>query len=401
MLQQAREHRRHAARLGAAVARQGLEEAARLEIGQDHHRAAGVQQRLDRAGHGVLVVERHRGQRPGRRIARPVFLDRTDPPQLAGMGQHDALGAPGRARGVGQERHVLAARVGPIELLGLRHERRLVRLPARWRGIEGEARRDPGLLDHVDDERVAVGLDHRGAAAGILDDVGERIAAELDVERHRHDAGAHRAIHHLDELEPVVDRHRHAIARLEARVHDQVGEPVQPLLELAVGDLRSTRPAEIDHRDALGVAGDRLAAPVAEIVARGRSSRSLRSSAGNYRVAHAPAANRPRFTPITWRVTSDGPPLESAQGPGVGICGGGMEDDEQTARLADQPAQGDPVWRCRRHRRRGRAADHDPRGAAAPIPRRCCSSPRSRIPRRRRSTTASTRTSPPRPGSRW
>ncbi len=62
---------------------------------------------------------------------------------------------------------------GGSKLSGWAIKRRLVGLPAGRHRVEGEARGDPGLLDHVDDEGVAVRLDHRGAAAGILDDIGQ------------------------------------------------------------------------------------------------------------------------------------------------------------------------------------------------------------------------------------
>ena len=238
-----------------------------------------MQHRLDGTGHGVLVVERHGGERAGRGRARPVFLHRAHPPELAAMGQHHPLGAPGRARGVGQEGHRIGADLGRLEAVRLGHERSLVGLPAERHRVEGEARGDPGVLDHLGDGRVAGRLDHRGAAAGILDDIGQGLVAELGVERHRHDAGAHRAIHDLDELEAVVDRHRHAVAGLEPRRHDQVGETVEPLLQLAIGDDLLPIAAKVDHRDRVRIAGGRRAAPIAQIVVRVRH-RPSRSSAG-------------------------------------------------------------------------------------------------------------------------
>ena len=56
LLQQQREHRRHAARMGAAIAGERPQKPTRLEIWQQHDRAAGAQQRLDGAGHRILVI---------------------------------------------------------------------------------------------------------------------------------------------------------------------------------------------------------------------------------------------------------------------------------------------------------------------------------------------------------
>ena len=42
-----------------------------------------------------------------------------------------------------------------------------------------------------------------------------------------HDAGAHHAVHDLDELEAVADAHGHAVTGLEALRCQQRGDPVQ------------------------------------------------------------------------------------------------------------------------------------------------------------------------------
>ncbi len=77
----------------------------RIESVQDNEGATGEQKRFDRAGHRVLVIERHRNQSP------LALVDGEGPshdvavPDLTGVGQQHPLGFAGRPRGVGLETH--------------------------------------------------------------------------------------------------------------------------------------------------------------------------------------------------------------------------------------------------------------------------------------------------------
>ena len=86
--------------------------------GQDHHRAAGLQQRLDRPEHRVLVVKGNGDQRPLPGFDRPVLLRAPQPPELAGVRQDHALGLARGARGVGEEREVAGLDPWRIERRG-------------------------------------------------------------------------------------------------------------------------------------------------------------------------------------------------------------------------------------------------------------------------------------------
>ena len=186
--------------MGHAVVGEGAEEEPGIEAGQDHHRAAGVELRLDRDAHGVLVEERPRDQRAVVGPGRPMPLRRADAPQHAVMGEPHALGATGRARRVGKEgdltgryrRRREAAGIGPVE-------NRLVVEPTRRSRGRGDPRREPGLLHDRFDIGMAGGLDDRRAAARVGDDEADRVGGEPDVERERHDAAAHGAEERLDE----------------------------------------------------------------------------------------------------------------------------------------------------------------------------------------------------------
>lgn len=243
----------------ALVRRKDIEEAPRLEARQDHHRAAALEHRLHRAGHGVLVIERHRRQGAIIRRCRPILLERPDPPELAGMGEHDALRPAGRARGIGLERRMVVGELGRIEAGRRRLQRLFVIGPSRRHRIEGELHLQARLVDDADDVRVRRRLNHRADAACVLDGEGQSVGAELGVQRHGHDAGAHGAVHHLDELEAVADRHGDAVAGLEAELGEQCGEAVMALVQLAIGHLARACRREVDQRRLVGeAAGCRL-----------------------------------------------------------------------------------------------------------------------------------------------
>ena len=224
--------------MGHAVVGEGAEEEPGIEAGQDHHRAAGVELRLDRDAHGVLVEERPRDQRAVVGPGRPMPLRRADAPQHAVMGEPHALGATGRARRVGKEgdltgryrRRREAAGIGPVE-------NRLVVEPTRRSRGRGDPRREPGLLHDRFDIGMAGGLDDRRAAARVGDDEADRVGGEPDVERERHDAAAHGAEERLDEFEPVADREQQALSGRDAEAAERRRHALHPPVEVAMGDL--------------------------------------------------------------------------------------------------------------------------------------------------------------------
>jgi hypothetical protein len=59
------------------------------------------------------------------------------------------------------------------------------------------------------------GLDEYDARARVLEDIGDAVGRELDVDRHRHDARAHRAEYRHDELDAVQREYADALARLQ------------------------------------------------------------------------------------------------------------------------------------------------------------------------------------------
>ena len=109
-------------------------------------------------------------------------------------------------------------------------------------------------------------LDDRRHAARVRDGEGEDVGAKPGVQRHRHDPGTHRAVHDLDELEAVADRHGQAVARLQAEIGSERSKAVQPLLERAIGHLARPLAGEIDDGGLVRVRFGRIMRIVAEVV---------------------------------------------------------------------------------------------------------------------------------------
>ena len=225
-----------------------------------------MQHGLDGAGHGVLVIERHGREDTGVRRRRPIVLHRADPPELACMIERDPLGLAGGARRVGQEGQVIAGNLRRLELRGCGHEGGLVIEPPVRRGRKREANRQIQRLGHAGHELVGARFDDGSAATGIRQRILDDLGTELRVERHRHDAGTHHAVHDLDELEAVSDTHGHAVAGLEALRRQQRSDPVQTVFDFGIGDLSRGLAGEIEHRHPARMLKRCLVGEVPEIV---------------------------------------------------------------------------------------------------------------------------------------
>ena len=109
-------------------------------------------------------------------------------------------------------------------------------------------------------------LDDCRHAAGVRDSEGEGIGAEPRVQRYRHDPGPHRAVHDLDELEAIADRHRQAVARPQAEIGSERSKAVQALFERAIRHLARPVPGEVDDGDLVRVRLGRIMRVVAEVM---------------------------------------------------------------------------------------------------------------------------------------
>src|SRR6516225_9939020 len=151
----------------------------------------------------------------------------------------------------------------------------LVVEPARPRLAKTEAAPWDRALRDLDEGRVRVGIDNRRDTARIPQDIVEHIGAEPRVERNRYDARPHRAVHDLDELVAVADRHGQAIAWLEAKPRRQAGEAIQSLFHLAIGDLDRLGARQVDERRRLRPALRCSPGKVAEIVVADMAGRKF------------------------------------------------------------------------------------------------------------------------------
>jgi hypothetical protein len=77
---------------------------------------------------------------------------------------------------------------------------------------------------------------HQHARLRVLDDVGERIVAHADVERHRHRSEAHGPEERLEKPPVVVERQRHPVLGSHAQAGQRVGDAVAARIEVGEGE---------------------------------------------------------------------------------------------------------------------------------------------------------------------
>ncbi len=165
LLQQHGEHGRHAARLCHPVFRDRLQVGARVEAAHQNDRSAGAKLRLERHGHGVLVVERRRDKPALFGVCRPMLLPNLDQPGRIAVGQRHALGPAGRARGVGMEGRRLRRDRDRRELGRGRRDRRPEGRPARGGVAERQLQRNGRR--GVREMRARRRFDDHGLGAGV------------------------------------------------------------------------------------------------------------------------------------------------------------------------------------------------------------------------------------------
>ncbi len=148
-----------------------------------------------------------------------------------------ALGHAGGARGVGDHRDVVRARVGGLEALRLAVREARPRDVARPRFPDDDQlledrRGRPGPLELL----TQAARDHGDPRPRILGDVGELPRAQ---QRHRRDRDHAELLAREprdDELGAVRHSQQNAVPPVDAGGAEAVGEPVDPLLQVAVGE---------------------------------------------------------------------------------------------------------------------------------------------------------------------
>ena len=217
----------------------GADDLDRVEAREDHERAAREEERLHRADHRVLVVERHGDEGALGVVEARHLPDDVGVPHLAAVGEEHALGLPGRPGRVGLHAH----RVG-VEPAAPEAGRRGVEpgVPADravgGRPVDHEmgqpldlAREAPGALG-----LVAAGHQHR--RLGVLHHVGEGLVPHPDVERDGDRADPHGPEERGEEAPVVREHQRDAGARADPETRVGVRRPVAPRVEVPVGEGR-------------------------------------------------------------------------------------------------------------------------------------------------------------------
>ena len=103
------------------------------------------------------------------------------------------------------------------------------------------------------DQAPCILLREYDAGARVIKDVGDGIGGKLDVDRHWHDARAHRAEQRHDKLDTVEREDADAIARLEPQLHEPARDRVAASVELAETHRpRLVRVAQLDDRGTVG-----------------------------------------------------------------------------------------------------------------------------------------------------
>ncbi len=199
------------------------------------------------------MIERRRHQEP---VAGEVGCRADavhDGPELARVRERHALGPAGRARGVEEHRDLVLDGPHRVERAGIEEVREAgsVQLHHRQAGWTG----GPPL-----------GIGEDEADLGVLEDVVDRVARQLEAHRHRDHARAHDAEIGREVFRAIGGEDGDAVAAPMSARHQAARHRPRRPVDLAVGPLaRRRRLGEIDEGDLLGVGGP--VEQVAEIVA--------------------------------------------------------------------------------------------------------------------------------------
>ena len=203
--------------------------------------AAGEDRRVAEREAGAVVHRRDRRGDAGP-VPRPHSSARhVEGERPAAVGDQHALGAAGRARGVGDaERVLLADRDPRVDARSARGQRPR-RTAVAGTAAEGQASRQVrDVADHagervVEDERPGAGLCSRmkrGLGRG-----------QPGVERHHHQPGLGDAGGDLGVLQPVAEQHGHPVPGCSPAPSSWLAEPARALVERGEGQ----RPVTVDH----------------------------------------------------------------------------------------------------------------------------------------------------------
>ena len=198
------------------------------------------------------MIERRRHQEPvaGEVGCRAHAVH--DGPELARVRERHALGPAGRARGVEEHRDLVLDGPHRVERAGIEELREAGSVQLHHGRPGGQVAR-----------RSASAKTRR--ALGVLEDVVDRVARQLEAHRHRDHARAHDAEIGREVLRAIGGEDGDAVAAPMSARHQAARHRPRRPVDLAVGPLaRRRRLGEIDEGDLLGVGGP--VEQVAEIV---------------------------------------------------------------------------------------------------------------------------------------
>ena len=285
-----------------------------------HAGEAGDRAGLEEVGEFLAEQARRRGVRNERRAGderNPHFLDRevegdrhalvdpvagaeavgfggdADEVADARMGDRDALGIAGRARGV---EHVAEADA-PAGRLGLGQRRAVEAGDVAAGAVEGQRRRgEPREL--VGETQMR---DDQGRP-GVVEDVAHPIGRMVRIERHIGRARLHQGVERDIGLRAAIEQHADPVARLDAAGAEEPRHLVGALIELAVAEFGAVgrdgdpvgEPAAslLQHVvEPLAVSASAAAKPSARTEAGCASCRRRKSASGSCSTARSPTPN--------------------------------------------------------------------------------------------------------------
>ena len=258
MVEQQVEDGGHGQQASHVVALDEIEQGARLEAAEHDVLAADHGQEVGRAP-AVDVEQRDHVQDDivlGE--AQPELRVQAVQVELP-VGHRHALGQSGRAARVEQLGHgVLVDVRGQRFGRGGRQERLVFELghAARLPFDDHEARPAAELRCDLLEERGEVALEEDDLRAGVVEDVGDLVGCQADVDRVEHGARLDDAVVRLQQLVGVVGQERHPLARLDAEPEQGVGQAVRSFGVFPVGEL----PIAVDDPDSVAEEGRRSVA---------------------------------------------------------------------------------------------------------------------------------------------
>ena len=158
---------------------------------------------------------------------------------------HDALRPSGRARGVIDRDRLLFVQQRDLARLGQAAGEEVLIGIARRSGVVDPDHRQAGVLHQVHELMVG---EHE-AGPRVLENVGDILAPQPGVDGHQHAARGRHAVMRLEQRRDVRREERHPVSGSQARQDQRRCEPVDPLVELAVG----VTPVAVHDRDLAGV----------------------------------------------------------------------------------------------------------------------------------------------------